>query len=53
MLFLVPIYSLLATMANLQSYRSRHAPVMVSYVSALSILPCSVPPVIHRSLFAR
>jgi len=38
MLFLVPIYSFLATMANLQSYRSRHAPVMVSSISALCFL---------------
>lgn len=28
--FLVPIYSFLATMVNLQSYHSRHTPVMVS-----------------------
>ena len=35
MLFLVPIYSFLATMANLQSYHSRHTPVMVSCISAL------------------
>lgn len=31
LLFLVPIYSFLATMVNLQSYRSRHAPVMVRF----------------------
>jgi len=36
MLFLVPIYSFLSTMANLQSYRSRHTPVMVSDVPALN-----------------
>ena len=41
MLFLVPIYSFLSTMANLQSYHSRHTPVMVSDVFAVCFLaPC-------------
>ena len=46
MLFLVPIYSFLSTMANLQSYRSRHAPVMVSCISALCFLARCHPPFI-------
>ena len=52
MLFLVPIYSFLGTMANLQSYRSRHAPVMVSIHMGISVqLPRSVPSAILHSSF--
>ena len=41
MLFLVPIYSFLSTMANLQSYHSRHAPVMVSDITVIYFpVPC-------------
>ena len=55
MLFLVPIYSFLSTMANLQSYRSRHTPVMVSDMPALYAFSLHVirhyPFNIHHSSF--
>jgi hypothetical protein len=51
MLFLVPIYSFLSTMANLQSYRSRHTLVMVSVHMSTLLLRFLAPFDIRRFPF--